>query len=241
MFLPVRFMISFSIMLAPMPNRTQSASLTAELGPLVAAIRDMAAAGSPIGSERVLAEMLNVKRHQLRRALQALRSNGELSPAKAKRKPLIGHNGESLVSTTNPMEVIEMRIAVEPFLARLAALRASPFELAQIEQAATTASGVDTGAADLKFHKLVASSTGNKLAAALYTLLRQVARDARLRVGKNEPPCPKRTLERDAEHRAIAQAIVRRDPEAAERAMRAHLAAVQKRIMEQLSPLAAVS
>ncbi|PWT92168.1 MAG: FadR family transcriptional regulator, partial [Proteobacteria bacterium] len=100
--------------------------------------------------------------------------------------------------------------------------------------------GADTGAADLKFHKLIAASTGNKLAASLYALLRQVARDARLRIGRNDPPCPKRTLERDAEHRAIAQAIVRRDPDAAERAMRTHLAAVQKRIMEQLSPLAAV-
>jgi GntR family transcriptional regulator, transcriptional repressor for pyruvate dehydrogenase complex len=221
-----------------MQTTPDSQDNAADLQPLVAAIRSIAA-GNELGSERALAETLNVKRHQVRRALQVLRTNGELAPAKAKRKPLIGHNGENLVSATNPMEVIEMRIAIEPSLARLAALRASPFELAQIEQAATTAKGADIGAADLKFHKLIAASTGNKLAAALYALLRQVARDARLRVGRNDPPCPKRTLERDAEHRAIAQAIVRRDPDAAERAMRTHLAAVQKRIMEQLSPLAA--
>ena len=73
-----------------------------------------------------MAEALNVKRHQLRRALKALRANGEIAPAEAKRKPLVGHNGEYLVRDTNPMEVIEMRIAIEPFLARLAALRASP-------------------------------------------------------------------------------------------------------------------
>jgi DNA-binding FadR family transcriptional regulator len=221
-----------------MPTRLTMSAIPPDLAPIVAAIRDLAAGGNAIGSERSLSEMLKVKRHQLRRALQIMRSNGELSPAKAKRKPLIGHNGENLASTTNPMEVIEMRIAIEPFLARLAALRASPFELAQIDQAATTASGADIGAADLKFHKLVASSSGNKLAASLYTLLRQVARDARLRIGKDNPACPKRTLERDAEHRAIAAAIVKRDPDAAERAMRVHLSAVQKRIMEQLNPLA---
>jgi DNA-binding FadR family transcriptional regulator len=45
-------------------------------------------------------------------------------------------------------------------------------------------------------------------------------------------------LERDSEHRAIAQAIARRDADAAERAMRVHLAAVQKRVLEQLHPLA---
>jgi GntR family transcriptional regulator, transcriptional repressor for pyruvate dehydrogenase complex len=212
-----------------------------ELHQLVVAIRSMASEGQKLGSERALAEVLKVKRHQLRRALHALRVNGELAPAEAKRKSLIGHNGENLVRATNPMEVIEMRVAIEPFLARLAALRASPFEMAGIEQAATTAKGADIGAADLKFHKLIAASTGNRLASSLYGLLRQVARDARMRLGNDTPACPKRTLERDAEHRAIAQAILRRDPDAAERAMRAHLAAVQKRVIEQLSPLAAVS
>jgi DNA-binding FadR family transcriptional regulator len=211
-----------------------------DLVPLIDAVRRQMADGKPLVAERMLAEMLNVKRHQLRRALQAMRSNGELAPAKAKRKPLIGHNGENLVSATNPMEVIEMRLAIEPFMARLAALRASPFELASIEKAATTSKSDDVGAADLRFHKLIAASSGNKLAASLYTLLRQVARDARLRIGRDEPPCPKRTIERDAEHRAIAQAIVRRDADAAERAMRAHLSAVQKRVMERLTPLAAV-
>ena len=134
-----------------------------------------------LGSERAIAVALNVKRHQLRRALSAMRANGEVAQAEAKRKPLVGHNGESLVRDTNPMEVIEMRIAIEPFLARLAALRASPFEMAAIEQAATTAAGADTGAADLKFHKLIAASSGNKLAASLYSLLRRVASDARVR------------------------------------------------------------
>ena len=184
-------------------------------------------------------EALNVKRHQLRRALAALRANGEIAPAEAKRKPLVGHNGENLVRDTNPMEVIEMRIAIEPFLARLAALRASPFEMAAIEQAATTAAGADTGAADLKFHKLIAASSGNKLAASLYSLLRRVASDARVRLNASRPACPKRTQQRDAEHRAIAQAILKRDPDAAEQAMRLHLAAVQKLVIERLNPLAA--
>lgn len=211
-----------------------------DLHDLVTAIRSMAAE-EKLGSERAMAQSLNVKRHQLRRALQALRNNGELAPAKAKRKPLIGPNGENLVRATNPMEVIEMRVAIEPFLARLAALRASPFEMAGIEQAATTVKGADTGATDLKFHKLIAAGSGNKLAASLYSLLRQVASDARVRVGNNKPPCPVRTRERDTEHRAIAQAILRRDPNEAEHAMRVHLAAVQKRIIEQLNPLAAAS
>ena len=217
---------------------TALASYPQDLQRIVVALRAMAAQ-QKLGSERAMAEALKVKRHQLRRALQALRANGEIAPAEAKRKPLVGHNGENLVRATNPMEVIEMRIAIEPFLARLAALRASPFEMAAIEKAATTASGVDSGAADLKFHKLIAASSGNKLAASLYGLLRRVASDARVRLNASRPACPKRTQQRDAEHRAIAQAILARNPDAAEQAMRLHLAAVQKLVMERLNPIAA--
>jgi GntR family transcriptional regulator, transcriptional repressor for pyruvate dehydrogenase complex len=209
-----------------------------DLHEMIVAIRAMVAR-QKLGSERAMAEALNVKRHQLRRALSALRANGELAPAEAKRKPLVGHNGENLVRDTNPMEVIEMRLAIEPFLARLAALRASPFEMAAIEEAATTAAGADSGAADLKFHKLIAASSGNKLAASLYGLLRRVASDARMRLNASRPACPKRTQQRDAEHRAIAQAILRRDPDTAEQAMRLHLAAVQRLVIERLNPLAA--
>jgi GntR family transcriptional regulator, transcriptional repressor for pyruvate dehydrogenase complex len=228
----------------PAPAR-RSAGLQLVDGPahdgldaVVSALRTLTAGGRKIESERKLALTLNVKRHQLRRALQKLRASGELAPAQAKRQSLVGTNGESLVRATNPMEVIEMRLAIEPALARLAALRASPFEIAAIEAAATTPNGTDSGVADLKFHRLIAASTGNKLAASLYSLLRQVARDARIRINVNTPPCPKRVIERDSEHRAVAQAIARRDADAAERAMRLHLAAVQKRVLEQLHPLA---
>jgi DNA-binding FadR family transcriptional regulator len=210
----------------------------ADLRVIIAAIRALAGR-QPLGSERAMAEALNVKRHQLRRALQALRANGEIAPAEAKRKPLIGHNGESLVRATNPMEVIEMRIAIEPFLARLAALRASPSEMAAIEKAATTGADIDSGTADLKFHGLIAAASGNKLAGALYDLLRRVARDARVRLSVPNPSCPKRIQQRDLEHRAIAQAILARDPDRSERAMRLHLAAVQRLVIERLNPHAA--
>ena len=212
----------------------------AELHEIILAVRAMKAR-QKLGSERTMAEALNVKRHQLRRALQALRANGEIAPAEAKRKPLVGHNGENLVRATNPMEVIEMRLAIEPFLARLAALRAAPSEMAAIEAAATTAADADSGAADLVFHRLIAAGSGNKLAASLYGLLCRVARDSRLRLSTSRPLQPGRTQQRDAEHRAIARAIIARDPDAAERAMRLHLVAVQNLVAERLNPVASAA
>ena len=214
-------------------------NLQTDLNSLIEAVRGLASANG-LSSERTLADKLNVKRHQLRRALQVLRDSGEIAPAKTKRKGFAARNGENLVKDTNPLEVIEMRIAIEPFLARLAALRASPLDIARIERAATTLAGTDSGVADLRFHKAIATASGNHLAEAFYAMLRQVASDARMRLGKNQPSCPKRIQQRDSEHRAIASAITARDADNAERAMRLHLAAVQKRIIEHLHPLTAV-
>jgi GntR family transcriptional regulator, transcriptional repressor for pyruvate dehydrogenase complex len=203
---------------------------------LVDALRERFAAEGSLPAERIIAKQLNVKRHQLRGVLEVLRANGEIGPPTSRRGGSGLRREESLIRTTNPVEVIEMRFAIEPSLARLAALRASPLEIAQILQAATTSGGVDTGAADLVFHKTIAASTRNSLAAALYALLRQIGTDVRLRLGNSEGFNPQRPAQRDAEHRAVAEAIAARDADAAEQAMRAHLSAVQRRIIDRLTP-----
>jgi len=209
------------------------------LGPILEALRGIVAETGSLPAERMVADRLQVKRHTLRRALELLRATGELTPARSGRRPL----GESrasagLASCTNPVEVIELRTVIEPPLARFAALRASPAEIARIRRAATTPPDVEPGSADLAFHRAVAMGSRNTLAAELYGLLRQVATDTRLRLGGAGASrrCPKRTAERDLEHAAIADAISRRDPDAAERAMRAHLEAVQRQIYSQFRP-----
>ncbi len=200
-------------------------------------VRTVLAADGAVPSERALADQLGVKRHRVRLALETLRGAGELGPAKAGRRAAtpLSHD-EALIRVTNPIEVIELRFMLEPALARLAALRASPFEIQRIVLSASTPPGTGYGTADFAFHRAVAVGARNGLAVELYRLLRQVGTDARVRVGESATACPKRLARRDAEHRAIADAISTRDPEAAEQAMRAHLAAVQRQIMERLSP-----
>lgn len=211
----------------------------ADLDTLLAALRARIDAGHPLLPERTLAEQLGVKRHRLRRALLVLRAEGVVPPPPLGRRPRQGNRaaiGDDLVRCTNPLEVIELRLVLEPALARLAALRASPQEVTRIERTAQTPPGMDHGAADLAFHVAVAAGARNGLAAELYNQLRRIGRDARLHVAAAVSSCPQRIRERDAEHRAIAAAIAARDADAAERAMRAHLLAVQRRVMERLSP-----
>jgi len=104
-----------------------------------------------------------------------LRASGELSPTVARTAAALLRRSKAIARDTNPMEVVEMRIALEPYLVRLAAIRASSFDIARIRRAAKTADATNSGAADLAFHKAIATSTGNKLAATFYGLLRQVA------------------------------------------------------------------
>lgn len=204
-----------------------------ELMALVDQLRGRLRAGETLPAERVLAGQLAIKRHRLRAALGTLRDAGEMAPARPGRRPR--HGAGDLARSTNPIEVIEMRLVIEPMLARLAALRASPMEVARIGHAATTAAGAGTGTADLAFHLAVAAGARNGLAAALYAQIRRIGTDMRLRC-TTAAPCPARVRQRDAEHRAVADAIAARDATAAEGAMRTHILAVQRRVMEQLSP-----
>jgi DNA-binding FadR family transcriptional regulator len=202
---------------------------------IVEAVRVVQKPGEKLPSERELAGRLNVKRHQLRKALDVMRRSGDLKAVRARRAPTAQPRySEELVRLTNPLEVIELRLMMEPGLARLASLRASPLEIARIMDAATTPDNAAYGEADFAFHLSVTSAARNHLAGEFYRMLRQVGVDARVRIsGMSPPTCPKRIAKRDAEHRAIAEAIARRDPDAAERAMRAHLQSVLQQINER--------
>lgn len=204
---------------------------------IIAAIRRIQQADARLPSERDLADRLNVKRHQLRKALDVMRRSGDLQAGRPRRSHSAQPRyGEELVRVTNPLEVIELRLMMEPGLARAASVRASPLEIARITQAATTAETATSGEADLAFHLAVVGAARNHLAAEFYRMLRQVGVDARVRIsGMASPTCPKRIARRDAEHRAIADAIAQRDPDAAERAMRTHLQSVLQQINERSS------
>jgi DNA-binding FadR family transcriptional regulator len=206
---------------------------------LVERLRDMLASREGLPAERTLAEQLDVSRHRLRLALEVLRASGEIPRPGARRESVPLRGGDALVRGTNSLEVIELRMALEPALVRLAAVRATPLDILRIQRAAVTPPGARLGEIDLAFHKLVAEATRNSLAADLYALLRRIGSDSRLRVNSQDPPCPNRQQQRDREHQAIADAIAARDPDRAEAAMRTHLTAVQNRIVARLTPSAA--
>ena len=214
-----------------MRNQTKpEASFNPDIATLVRKLRERLAAGKALPAERAIADEYAVKRHRVRQALACLREQGDLDSTRR----ISATGGELLIRSTNPLEVIELRLVLEPSLARLAAVRATPLEIARIMRAATTPPDMQRSTADLAFHKLVAAASGNGLAAELYALLRKVGSDSRVRVQSTLPACPNRLAQRDQEHHAVAEAIAARDPEGADAAMRTHLNAVHRVILNRL-------
>lgn len=117
----------------------------------------------------------------------------------------------------------EMRLALEPEAAALAALRRSDDQVAELynwvdQMGEPTVSGQDFVDYDLQFHVTVAEASQNPFMRSISALI-EVALAATFRVSSPIPNTKqhKLTVER---HRAIAAAIEMRDPDAARHAMR---------------------
>ena len=199
----------------------------AMLDELVSALRMQLKKDGHLPSERVLASQLNAKRHQIRRGLGVLQQEGALSRPQRRRRSMPVSQWQALLHETNPLEILEMRMAIEPAIVRQAAMKASLADIARIRGALESFPTDDSTAsrsADIQFHRLLAAASRNTLAMALLQMLGEITTDVRLHLVL-PPQVMRAELE---EHRLIADAIERRNPAGAEEAMRTHLASAQQ-------------
>jgi GntR family transcriptional regulator, galactonate operon transcriptional repressor len=118
-------------------------------------------------------------------------------------------------------ELSELRSIIEPTVAALAATHASAMETLQICDAYDQMEKLSADLqkvidADITFHELLFEATHNRLLVALvpaFSLLLRTNFEISVRAGKQ-------TSRNLKEHRQIADAVSRRDPEAAQRATR---------------------
>jgi GntR family transcriptional repressor for pyruvate dehydrogenase complex len=133
---------------------------------------------------------------------------------------------------------MEARLAIEPTLARLAAYRAKGGDFTEMEGCLETMSGLsdwdDWEFWDCRLHRAIAQAAGNTLMLMIYETL-QANRNKELWGRLREPIEPLAAIQRaTGEHRAIVNAIRRREPETAEAEMRAHLRTVCTRIFGEV-------
>ncbi|TDQ80636.1 GntR family transcriptional regulator [Dongia mobilis] len=233
-------------------------------------------ADSRVPPERTLALELGVGRRSLRRALDVLEQEGQISRHQGRgtfvSRQRNGENGsgrnggglaavavaaervslgaladaavtgafDGILDHTNPLEVIEVRLAIEPVMARLAAFRASQTEINRlqilVEETRSASDTISYQEADSRFHRTIAEIARNTLFLAIYDTLQSSRRDSGWqRLGENAN-CYKRQAVYADFHRDIAAAIAARQGDRAQELMQQHLSDVQRYIFQHAFP-----
>ena len=146
----------------------------------------------------------------------------------------------NILDHTNPLEVIEVRLATEPAMARLAALRASQAEIKRLQTLAgktRAASDPETyERADSLFHRTIAEAARNTLFLAFFDTMCAQQRDVGWRRLGEHAHCFKRQAVYAGFHESIAAAIAARNGQEAFAQMLRHLSDVRQYIYEQAFP-----
>jgi GntR family transcriptional repressor for pyruvate dehydrogenase complex len=201
--------------------------------------------GDKFHSENTLVQRLGVSRSSIREAMRSLESTGWVTVRQGKGVFVnaMGEKAEGgfagwLKSNSEAMrEHFEVRLMLDPKAAAYAARNATADDIDGLkyicEEFKSRLVPMDIDAlilVDEKFHSTIARCTRNE---TLYVLMRTMARS--LPVGwissLQVPGRAEKTIE---EHCAVVSAIERHDPEAAEKAMIAHLHNAMKEISEFL-------
>lgn len=202
---------------------------------------DGRSAGARLPPERQLAEDLGVSRGTLRRALADLEAEG-LIWRHVGRGTFVGDRPVDTVQDltdvtrrTNPAGVMEARLALEPELARLAAVHATPADLDELALCVRESRGSPDWRSyeywDNRLHRVVAQATANVVLLALFDGLNTVRRTVtwgRLRRFSARPDAGHHSF---AEHDRLVAALAERDAAAAAEAMRGHLRSVRDHLL----------
>lgn len=197
-------------------------------------------------TERALAEMMNVGRRAVRRALEVLEAEGQVWRRQGS-GTFVGarpdrwheHVGD-LVAGTDFMEIMEVRLRIEPQLAQLAAMRAKPADIARMHDLAKKIT--ETRDADSRelwdgaLHRQIAQSAGNALFLSIFDVINRVRQDEAWQAIRERARISADTVSVSlVQHGDIIDAIEARDPARAGEAMRQHLLMLQERLIRVTS------
>ncbi|MEO1103406.1 MAG: FadR/GntR family transcriptional regulator, partial [Pseudomonadota bacterium] len=202
--------------------------------------------GDKLPTERTLAEEFGVSRAAIREALAALRSDGLLTARRGSGTFVVKSSAATPAKTvaqsiTEVLDILELRMAVEVDAVRLATVRATWAQRAEIDAALramerTIEAGEPTPGADRAFHNAIARATNNPVFVRTLeglgerTIPRHLLQRAHGEENREGAFVDKSYLRQmQAEHEAIAAAIAAGTPEEAAERMREHLACSRER------------
>ena len=198
--------------------------------------------GDRLPNERTLAEQFAASRTSVREALRGLEQQGVIYTKKGVTggafvadldHRLVSRSFQTLLKLRKVSinHIAEARLIFEPEAARLAALRASPQDLHELEEViekmnSVVEAGNPPNLFDLKFHKLVARAAGNPILEMLADSMLEVASQV---ISDLHPSLEvlRHVVKR---HRQVFEAIRSKDGDLAFTLMSQHIVDVQRRL-----------
>jgi DNA-binding FadR family transcriptional regulator len=198
-------------------------------------------AQSKLPPERTLSQTLKVTRPRLRKALARLEADGKIWRHVGKgtfvgQPPIERELQISLLAeTTNPMEVMEMRLVIEPRLAGFAAMRATPSLIAKMYRCIEKSEPpIDTHVYELwdaTLHRIIAEAAQNNLLLSVLNIVNAMRKDPLWGELKELAVNPEKMRVYTDQHLRTIEAIEARNVRTAERLMTEHLDLVREDLL----------
>jgi DNA-binding FadR family transcriptional regulator len=195
--------------------------------------------GEKLPAERQLAEAFGTSRTTVRMALDQLEQE-RLVTRRVGAGTFVNFRGaarnEDVTELTSPLELIEVRLALEPHMTRLAVLNSTARD---IDRLAEFIEGLPSECSDAEgftrwdeeFHLAIAECSHNPLLVALYRQINEVRTHRQWGAMKDKVLTPERIADYNQQHRSLFEAIRSRDVESAVAIITNHLHHARRQLL----------
>lgn len=195
--------------------------------------------GEKLPAERQLAEAFGASRTTVRIALGQLEEE-RLVTRRVGSGTFVNYRSrgetEDIAEVTSPIELIEVRLGVEPHMVRLAVLNSTARDMDRLQEAVERMERDSTDPEsftqlDEQFHMLIAESTHNPLMVWVYREINDVRCHAQWAAMKDKVLTAERIAEYNAQHRNLFETIRSRDVEGAVAIVTNHLHYARRQLL----------
>jgi DNA-binding FadR family transcriptional regulator len=207
-----------------------SAAIAAQLGRAIT--EGIFSYGERLPAEREMARSFGASRMTVRTALHQLEERNLIERKVGSGTFVVHERGfgeREIADITSPLELMDMRQALEPSMVRLAVLHGTARDLEALAQKLrrleqTQADRDQFTRCDQDFHMAIANATHNPLAMWIYQQINEVRQHTQWSKAKDKVLTPARVAEYNRQHRALFDSIAGRHAESAAELMNRHLA-----------------
>ena len=201
--------------------------------------------GQRLPTERALSLEYGIGRSVVRRVLAELKREQLITQtvgsgtyvAAVALSPALASDAAFAVDAADvsPAELMAARIAIEPALVAMVIAHATPADFARMDEcndrAEAAATLVEFELWDARLHEAIADAAHNAFVGSMQRLMNQVRSQETWAALKRRSVTPQRRLQYQQDHRALVEALRRRDLDAAREACTAHLHRVRANML----------